>query len=222
MPPGPCKGSRGAFPFPLWGSAQFTRKAADSPAGQKAWGEIVKTVYFLGAGASAGSEFKLPTMKDFFQNFDSQAYPDLAHFLNDKFPNGDAASLNLEDVITHLELSLEGFGARWKPTGHDLLQARNDCLKFIQKQLNHIPAVISGPFNKHSEIYRAILGHSQKEDTFITLNYDLIFDYSINGFRNDKNSFFGDMFKDRLAHIIARPVFEVGGLDEILPGAVND
>ena len=94
---------------------------------------------------------------------------------------------------------------------------RNDCLKFIQKQLNHIPAVISGPFNKHSEIYRAILGHSQKEDTFITLNYDLIFDYSINGFRNDKNSFFGDMFKDRLAHIIARPVFEVGGLDEITP-----
>ena len=177
----------------------------------------MKTVYFLGAGASAGSEFRLPTMRDFFQNFHSQDYPDLAHFFNDKFPNGHAASLNLEDVITHLELNLEGFGARWKPAGSDLFQARNDCLKYIQRQLDHIPPVIPGGFKRHSEIFRAILGHSQKEDTFITLNYDLIFDYSIHGFRNDKNNFFGEQFTKRLEHIIARPLLEVGHLDRITP-----
>ena len=71
------------------------------------------TVYFLGAGASKGSDFELPLMKGFFreEDFHLKEYSHLKEFIDKRFPKIPINDLNMEEVITHLELILEGF--RW-------------------------------------------------------------------------------------------------------------
>jgi hypothetical protein len=45
----------------------------------------MKTVYFLGAGASFATEYQLPTMKNFFDRFSIEQYPNLGTFLKEFF-----------------------------------------------------------------------------------------------------------------------------------------
>ena len=48
-------------------------------------GREMKTVYFLGAGASFATEYKLPTMGHFFDKFSIIHYPNLGRFLGEFF-----------------------------------------------------------------------------------------------------------------------------------------
>ena len=57
----------------------------------------IKTVYLLGAGASADSDFKLPCLGDFFkESFEKEKYPYLYNFIKNYFPFTSLENLNLE------------------------------------------------------------------------------------------------------------------------------
>jgi|GEM_PF-3935700 len=45
----------------------------------------MKTVYFIGARASFATEFKLPTMDEFFDKFSIKEHPHLSRFLENYF-----------------------------------------------------------------------------------------------------------------------------------------
>jgi hypothetical protein len=115
-----------------------------------------KTVYFLGAGASAGSDFKLPTMEGFFREEDFQDvnYPKLKEFIETLYPNTPFKNINLEDVITHLELSLEGFGGAWEPFKILEIEARQEISKYLLERLS-LEAIKNDqkPCNKHLKLF---------------------------------------------------------------------
>ena len=112
-----------------------------------------KTVYFLGAGASAASDFKLPVMKGFFdkEHFkEGGEYPNLKEFLKTFCPNTDWPDINLEEIITHLELTMEGFN--WGLVDSILLETRKELYKYIKQRLDD---PIKGKIcNRHLELFK--------------------------------------------------------------------
>jgi len=161
---------------------------------------ISKTVYLLGAGASK-ELFGLPVMNEFFKNFSVKKYESLSKFLSEYFFNGlknqdleneinKSDKLNLEDVITFLELGLNRMGSFGKVPDSYLIEARNDSNKLIRDMLdmdysNRITEIsekikIFEKLSKRSDI-------SQCTDSIISLNYDLGFDNILYNF-SDRNS----------------------------------
>ena len=139
----------------------------------------MSTVILLGAGASYGSEFNLPMMEGFFRTSDleGEIYSNLKKYILSGFPSTPLANLNLEDVITHLELSLEGFGKHWEPNPSGLLQIKNEIYDYIEFRLSigeqdkwpNLPNC-----QHHTNIFTL-----KEEDSIITLNYDLVAEYSL-------------------------------------------
>jgi len=98
-----------------------------------------KTVYFLGAGASAASDFKLPVMKGFFKQEDfpeeGGEYPNLKEFLKTFYKSSDWENFNLEEIITHLELTMEGFN--WSPVDSYLHDVKQELYKYIKYKFDN-------------------------------------------------------------------------------------
>ncbi len=143
-----------------------------------------KTVYLLGAGASKGSQFGLPTMDEFFAKFQPDNYPHLSEYLSSRFPTIPIPRLNLEEVVTQLELSLSGFGSMWRGGGEQAPRARNELDRFIHSKLMHFELDV--PEHKDvlakaaCEIHEKIFGHMDPAgDSVISLNYDLIADCTL-------------------------------------------
>lgn len=138
---------------------------------------IQKTVYFLGAGASNASVFKLPCMKDFFlqSDFISGDYSNLLKFTQKTFPGISLEELNLEEVITSLELSLDTFGSFGKHPEASMIAAKREFGEYVKNRL-HIP---SEGCREHKKIFSAELAASCSQDSIITLNYDLVTDNTL-------------------------------------------
>ena len=158
-----------------------------------------KTVYFLGAGASAGSDFELPTMEGFFkaEHFKSGRYPKLREFIRTLYPHTSFKNVNLEDVITHLELSLEGFGCTWATSNPIESEAKQELSEYIFERLSIKPINGGKGCKKHQ---RLITGLLASEDTIISLNYDLIFEESYKEAHGDSGSRLFYRYRDLLAN----------------------
>jgi hypothetical protein len=139
---------------------------------------INKTVYFLGAGASCNSDFHLPTMKEFFHegDFVSGEYNNLKRFINEAFSGIPFEQLNLEDVITALELSPDNFGSFGKHPEVYIYEARREIDRYIKLRLttpdNHV-------CQQHKKFIDADLAGKDSKDSIISLNYDLIVDRTL-------------------------------------------
>lgn len=139
-------------------------------------GHSSKTVYFLGAGAS-NELFGLATMKEFFNNYPVDDYKMLSRFLSQYFFNGleedklenkiKESSLNLEDVITALELSLDRVGSFGKHPESYLIDVRREFDKFVKEKCN----LENNNYDKSKA--EKIVKSLDPKDTVITLNYDL-------------------------------------------------
>lgn len=135
-----------------------------------------KAVYFLGAGASKASDFKLPCLGDFFKgDFKKEKYPNLYNFVERYFPNAKLENLNLEEVVTFLDLSTDEFGKFGNEIVPNLYSARNEFGKFVYDKLNY--KTISGRnwCGKHKRFLEKL----NEQDSIITLNYDLILDNTL-------------------------------------------
>jgi len=135
-----------------------------------------KTVYFLGAGASNASDFHLPTMGEFFKgaNFAGEEYQNLKRFIKDKFPGLPIENLNLEEVVTAIELSMDTFGSFGERSHPYIYGARTEFDTYVNARLK-IPeykpcSLLIKIFDKDKE---------KPIESVITLNYDLIIENCI-------------------------------------------
>lgn len=97
-----------------------------------------KKVLFLGAGASAASDFRLPTMAGFFGT-DLSDYPELKSFLEWFYPHRLPNEYNLEEVLAYLDISqaripVWGFTSRKVSYGKEPF-AYDSLIKFVQRRL---------------------------------------------------------------------------------------
>lgn len=159
-----------------------------------------KTVYFLGAGASK-ELFCLPVMNEFFKNFSVQKYESLSKFLSQYFFDGlknkeledkirKSDKLNLEDVITFLELSLDRIGSFGKVPDSYLIEAKRDFNNFIRDMLNIEFNNKISELSKKINIFEKLSKRSditQCVDSIVSLNYDLGFDNILYHF-SDRNT----------------------------------
>lgn len=166
-----------------------------------------KTVYFLGAGASKAF-FGFPTMDDFFDKFTVNNYPNLSHFLENYFScdyflkdrygiNLKIGNLNLEEVITALDLSSDRFGSFGNNLKGYLLDAKIEFNNYI---INRLDIQIDqedtkNRFNELCNKLNIIFGNISKKpsetkiaDSIITLNYDLGIDHLLYYFANKNTS----------------------------------
>ncbi|MFA6029521.1 MAG: hypothetical protein WC969_06695 [Elusimicrobiota bacterium] len=134
-----------------------------------------KTVYLLGAGASAASDFRLPVMSGFFRDED-QDLLGAERFLRILYPRIKLEEINLEEVLTFLDLATEGFGAKWAHyAGFDPYmerEARNAVDYYIHQRLK-IPS--GAVCSNHLRLVKSL----KKSDTILSLNYDLVADNAI-------------------------------------------
>lgn len=145
-----------------------------------------KIVYFLGAGASNASEFELPTMDRFFRKDElaMEDYSDLRWFTDTTFPGDPADELNLEDVITYLELSTDQFGSFGKRRNTRLHSARHQFNEYVRRRLIYLPKKAKYSCSKWEHIFRTL----KREDTIVTLNYDLVQENTLNAISQEKGS----------------------------------
>ena len=136
-----------------------------------------KTVYFLGAGASKASDFELPAMTGFFreEDFDSKGYSNLHKFIKENFPNISFKELNLEEMVTCLELSLDKFSSFGEHPEVYLYEARREFDKYVNIRLE-IPN--KKGCNKFKNLFKDLTEFESK-DTVITINYDLVVDNTL-------------------------------------------
>lgn len=137
-----------------------------------------KTVYFLRAGASHASDFQLPTMKDFFreEDFSPGGYDNLKSFTEKTFSGVPFSQLNLEEVITALELSLDTFGSFGQQPEVHVYEARREIDRYIKRRLTTSD---DRACEQHKKIIDADLAGKDSKDSIINLNYDLIADHTL-------------------------------------------
>jgi len=135
-----------------------------------------KIVYFLGAGASKASDFRLPVMKEFFRKEDlsEKNFSNLREFIRKVRPDSSIETVNLEDIITYLDLSLEDLGSNWQQERTLEQKARQELYAYITKRLS--------PCENYPYLCQSHLKLAQRlknNDSVLTLNYDLIMDFAI-------------------------------------------
>jgi hypothetical protein len=124
-------------------------------------------------------------MKGFFREEEvlySKEYSHLKEFIGKRFPKTPINDLNMEEVITHLELILEGF--RWDPGEVSTqYQARMEFSRYVKNRLK------LGSKNPICEKHLTLFKEIKNEESIITLNYDLVVDnvlYYLNKNGNDE------------------------------------
>lgn len=140
-----------------------------------------KHVLILGAGASAASDFHLPTMAGFF-NYNISDYPVLKDFLEWFYPNKSIQDYNLEEVLSYLDISK----ARHQFWGFQYIEGFNgkassvydETIKFIKERL-------MTEKDKVCSVHHRLFEILDPKDTIITLNYDLIADRTLTDIEKD-------------------------------------
>lgn len=127
------------------------------------------TVYILGAGASAASEFELPVMRGFFASpiFDEK-YKYLYPYIKKYFNHIATIDINVEELITHLEISLEKYRYSDVETH---MSCQKDLLNYITERLSIQKEALC---RYHEMLYKKLIPN----DSVLTLNYDCIFEQS--------------------------------------------
>lgn len=177
-----------------------------------------KIVYFLGSGASKAA-FGLPCMKGFFRPDDLTGpdYPNLATFINKRFPGTAPICLNIEDVITCLELNLDRVGSFGRIHGGHVLDARREFDRLV---VNHLS--ISG--NKSSDLHESLMGRDiagfDCKDTVITVNYDLAVDRMLFACSPEEDPRHYSLL-ERTYYLLAKPSVAGGPWPSVSPGEMK-
>lgn len=138
------------------------------------------TVYILGAGASAASDFKLPVMKSFFDPFLSGGeYVSLHAYISKYFNSMSISDINVEELITHLEISLEKYK-------YSDVETHITCWKHL---INYITDRLNIPKDGICKYHEMLYKKLTPNDSILTLNYDCIFEQSTRNTENPQNPY---------------------------------
>ena len=174
-----------------------------------------ETVYLLGAGASRGSRHRLPLMGEFFtyESLRANSYSNLRRAIRTAFPRTSLNRLNLEWVLTYLDLTLSPVGNRWggrsvSTERSQFAEARRELEKYIVDRLK-VDETMKTPCEIHVALVRAL----EYRDTVLTLNYDLIMDRAFYSC--------GDGRLNGLLHLTSIPAFQGGEPMAPRPGEID-
>lgn len=139
----------------------------------------------LGAGAStAATGGKLPVMKNFFDHpmikHRKRGYAELVSFLASfSGEKKNITSVNMEEVITHIDLSLNTQSTQWMSSvetdKQDLVKVREQFFRFLYERLR-VPTMYRNGAGLLRNLFLAL---NQDEDSILTLNYDLLGDLAV-------------------------------------------
>ena len=111
-------------------------------------------------------------MRGFFhiKDFCKEGYSQLKEFIDRNFPEIPLQEINLEDIITYLELIVDGFGSFGKRVGGKFLDARKQFDQLVQERLELPEGKGFCPKNRLKRIFQGL----RDQDSIISLNYDLV------------------------------------------------
>lgn len=123
-------------------------------------------------------------MKGFFQEEDlaKDEFSDLRKFVETHSPNIATKYVNLEEVITYLDLSLEGTGRFGKKLDGYLCDTREQLNRYIEARLDYEQWDDRLSCERLEEIFRSVT----EADSIITLNYDLVVENTLNVIQTEK------------------------------------
>jgi hypothetical protein len=119
-------------------------------------------------------------MKGFFRREDlsPKRFKQLREFIDRNFPKIALKKINLENVITYLELSLDRFGSFGRSPDSHLSDARKQFNQLVQERLSYQPRDNKFSSQKFERIFQGL--EKRENDSVITLNYDLIIENTLN------------------------------------------
>ncbi len=157
-------------------------------------------------------------MQGFFtdQDFTSSKYPNLYRFIQKYFPDQKLSELNLEKIITLLELSVDKFGSFGEHPEAFLYEARREFDRYVNDKLkiNEREGC-----NKHTKIIKLLAGEDSK-DTIITLNYDLVIDntlYELSPKQKESKLIKHGCLLDRMYDLLGKTLTFEGELPSLFP-----
>lgn len=169
-----------------------------------------KNVYLLGAGASAASDFNLPTMQNLIFEGLFKKHEHLSKFVERYYPSSKCEEIDVEELITFIDLCDGNFSFFGDYPDPDLWHVKNELYIYLRDRL------MSDPARQCCEKLKKLFeDHKSEEcpDSIITLNYDLIVDKTLASL--SKRSQHGDLsagsIMARSYHLINETVY-MGGM----------
>lgn len=179
--------------------------------------QINKSVFLLGAGASAASDFSLPTMAALIEDSSFSRHKHLSEFTAKYFPNKKPHEIDIEELITYLDSVDSKYSMFGDTPNPDIWHAKNELFLYLRERLtDQSGKEYCGKFK------RLFAGHSDEKckNSIITLNYDLTVDKTLASLA--KRTQHGDLDHEslmgRMYRIIQETVFMGGTPFSIKPG----
>jgi len=137
---------------------------------------INKSVFLLGAGSSAASDFCLPTMATLIEDADFPHYKHLCEFATKYFLNKKFSEIDIEELITYLDFIDSKYSMFSDTPNPNIWHVKNELFIYLRKRLTNLTC------KEYCEKFKRLFaGHADEKcrDTIITLNYDLVVDKTL-------------------------------------------
>jgi hypothetical protein len=137
-----------------------------------------KVVYFLGAGSSAASDYHLPVMSKFFrpEDISNGKHPQLSKFIRQYHKQDRIDQLNLEEIVTSLELACDPFRNFEGPPRAWIIDTKRELDLYIADRLCIEQGRSCGMLTK---LFEAGIAGPDSPNSIVTLNYDLSVDFAL-------------------------------------------
>lgn len=170
---------------------------------------INKSVFLLGAGASAASDFNLPTMEALIEDSSFSSLRHLSEFASRYFPNKKPHEIDIEELITYVDFVDSKYSVFGDTPNPNIWHVKNELFAYLRKRLTDDTG------KEYCEKFKRLFaGHAQEKcrDSIITLNYDLAVDMTLASLakRNGRGELSHESLLDRMYHLIQEIVF-MGG-----------
>lgn len=137
---------------------------------------INKSVFLLGAGASAASDFSLPTMVALIEDSSFSRHRHLTEFATKYFPNKKPSEIDIEELITYLDFIDSKYSMFGDTPDPNIWHVKNELFVYLRERLTD-----QDRKEYCEKLKRLFAGHADEKcrDTIITLNYDLVVDKTL-------------------------------------------
>lgn len=171
---------------------------------------INKSVFLIGAGASAASDFSLPTMAALIEDSSFSRHKRLSEFAAKYFPNKKPSEIDIEELITYLDFVDSRYSIFGDTPDPDIWHVKSELFFYLRERLTDQ----SG--KEYCEKFKRLFsGHAQNNcrNSIITLNYDLVIDKTLASLgqrRVENGSLAHESLMGRMYRLIQETVF-MGG-----------
>ena len=179
---------------------------------------INKSVFLLGAGSSAASDFFLPTMTTLIEDTSFSRHRRLLEFATRYFPNKNLNEIDIEEIITYIDFVDSKYSIFGDAPNPDIWHVKNELFVYLRERLTDRTG------KEFCEKFKRLFAPHMKEDcrdTIITVNYDLVVDLTLASLarRTNRGALSHESLLKRMYHLIQETVFMGGTPFSIKPAS---